>query len=84
MIFVMLSGLMAFAGVPSLDVGLWLADRRDAQGDVDAIALAGALELPIPGVTQDSAGDQRERGDRDIERRRPRHGADADRAVEQR
>lgn len=55
MIFVMLSGLMAFAGVLSLDVGLWLADRRDAQGDVDAIALAGALELPIPGVTQDSA-----------------------------
>ena len=55
MIFVMLSGLMAFAGVISFDVGLWLADRRDAQGDVDEIALAGALELPIRGVTQSSA-----------------------------
>ncbi len=45
--FMLLSGLAGFVGVLTLDVGFWLAERRDAQGDADAIALAGAMELPI-------------------------------------
>lgn len=45
--FMLLSGVAGFAGVLTLDVGFWLAERRDAQGDADAIALAGAIELPI-------------------------------------
>ena len=44
--FALMAGVIGFAGVLALDVGLKLSDRRDAQGDADAIALAGALELP--------------------------------------
>jgi hypothetical protein len=44
--FAVMSGVVGFAGVLALDVGFKLAERRDAQGDADAIALAGALELP--------------------------------------
>ncbi len=29
-----------------VDVGFWLSDRRDAQNDADAMALAAAQELP--------------------------------------
>lgn len=44
--FVLLAGVAGFAGVLAVDVGLLLTDRRDAQGDADAIALAAAQELP--------------------------------------
>ncbi len=44
--FALMAGVVGFAGVLALDVGFKLAERRDAQGDADAIALAGALELP--------------------------------------
>lgn len=53
--FMLVSGIAGFAGVLTLDVGFWLAERRDAQGDADAIALAGAIELPVQGVVQDAA-----------------------------
>lgn len=33
-------------GFVTVDVGTWYSDRRDAQGDADAIALAAAQELP--------------------------------------
>ena len=45
--FLLMSGVVALAGVLTLDVGFWLADRRDAQGDADAIAMAAAFELPV-------------------------------------
>jgi hypothetical protein len=42
-VILMLTTLM---GVIAVDIGFLLAARRDAQGDADAIALAGAIELP--------------------------------------
>lgn len=36
----------AFAAI-SVDVGLYMVDRRDAQSDVDKAALAGAIELTL-------------------------------------
>lgn len=45
--FVLMIGVVGLSGVLTLDVGLWLTERRDAQGDVDAIALAAAFELPV-------------------------------------
>jgi Flp pilus assembly protein TadG len=38
--------LFAFLGIAVVDFGIWYDDRRDAQADADAIALAGAQELP--------------------------------------
>ena len=38
--------LTTVMGVLAVDVGFLLAARRDAQGDADSIALAGAIELP--------------------------------------
>ncbi len=38
--------LTTLLGVIAVDVGFLLASRRDAQGDADSIALAGAIELP--------------------------------------
>ncbi len=36
----------------SVDVGWWLRDKRDAQNDADAIALAAAQELPDTGAAE--------------------------------
>lgn len=53
-IFIVLFGfLFALFGAAVIDVGLMLNARRDAQGDADNAALAGALELSLsadPGV----------------------------------
>lgn len=46
-----LAGFMA-----AIDVGWWLRDKRDAQNDVDAIALAAAQELPDP-IAAELAGE---------------------------
>jgi Flp pilus assembly protein TadG len=46
--------LFVTATTLSVDVGLFLNDRRDAQATVDAMALAGALELTLNG-TDDAA-----------------------------
>ncbi|MEE8337303.1 MAG: hypothetical protein V3R95_04520 [Dehalococcoidia bacterium] len=45
--FMLMAGVAGLAGVLTLDVGFWLAERREAQGDADAIALAAAFELPV-------------------------------------
>ena len=47
--------LFVVFGFAVIDVGLYMNERRDAQSDVDKIALAGALELTIDpqGRTQD-------------------------------
>jgi hypothetical protein len=48
-VIVLAVGLMALglgAIMISVDVGWWLRDKRDAQNDADAIAMAAALELP--------------------------------------
>ena len=48
-------GLFGLMAIISIDVGLLMTDRRDAQSDVDKMALAGALELTLePG---DAAAD---------------------------
>jgi len=39
----------------ALDVGWWLHDKRDAQNDVDAAALAGAQDLPDEGAASATA-----------------------------
>jgi hypothetical protein len=38
--------LWVFLAFIVIDIGFWYADRRDAQADADAVALAGAIELP--------------------------------------
>jgi hypothetical protein len=38
--------MFSFLGIAVIDFGIWYDDRRDAQADADAIALAGAQELP--------------------------------------
>ena len=55
LLFVVMLLLLGLMGVITVDVGLMLADRRDAQGDADAIAMAGALELPQFDVPQADA-----------------------------
>lgn len=51
-------GLFGFGMVAamSVDVGLYVVDRRDAQSDVDKAALAGALELTLS--ASDAAADK--------------------------
>ena len=39
-----------------MDLGWWLHDKRDAQNDVDAAALAGAQDLPDEGLASAAAG----------------------------
>lgn len=46
-IFVVALLLFTVSGAAVVDVGLLLADRRDAQSDVDRAALAGALALTL-------------------------------------
>lgn len=46
--------LLVIAAV-ALDVGWWLHDKRDAQNDVDAAALAGAQDLPDQGAASADA-----------------------------
>ena len=52
LLFTVLIVLIGFSGALTVDTGLMLRDRRDAQGDADAIAMAGAIELPNFDVDQ--------------------------------
>jgi len=47
--------LFAVVAAVAINVGWWLHDRRDAQNDVDAAALAGAQDLPDEGVASAAA-----------------------------
>lgn len=51
-LLLMVVGLGAI--VVSVDAGYWLRDRRDAQNDADAAALAGAQELPDTVAAEDA------------------------------
>ena len=55
-LFAMMIGLIGLMGVLTMDVGLLLLDRRDAQGDADSISLAGAIELPNFQMAQQDVG----------------------------
>ncbi len=54
--FVVAMVLFGVMGAAVIDVGLLLADRRDAQNDVDRAALAGALALTLD--TNDAISDE--------------------------
>jgi hypothetical protein len=47
--------LFAVVAAVAINVGWWLHDRRDAQNDVDAAALAGAHDLPDEGAASATA-----------------------------
>jgi hypothetical protein len=53
-LFVLGMTIILVAGVITVDVGLWVSERRGASKDADATALAGAWELLDPSAT---AGD---------------------------
>jgi len=47
--------LFVVVAAVAINVGWWLHDRRDAQNDVDAAALAGAQDLPDEGAASAAA-----------------------------
>jgi Putative Flp pilus-assembly TadE/G-like len=54
---VLLFTVIVAAGAVSIDVGLWLSERRGAQSDADLLALAGAWELLDESSSQQDARD---------------------------
>lgn len=58
LMFVVILFLFAVFGAAAIDIGLFVNNRRDAQNDVDKIALAGALQLtlrPSTGAADEAA-----------------------------
>ncbi|HUF52952.1 MAG TPA: Tad domain-containing protein [Dehalococcoidia bacterium] len=56
LIFMVLAMSVVFIiGAITVDVGLWLSERRGAQTDADFVALAGAWELIDPGAAEADA-----------------------------
>jgi hypothetical protein len=58
LMFTVIIFLFAVFGAAAIDIGLLVNDRRDAQNDVDKIALAGALQLtlnPSTGAADEAA-----------------------------
>lgn len=59
-VFILVLTVIFMVGAISVDVGLWLSERRGSQKDADVSALSGAWELIDPGAVagdaQDAAG----------------------------
>lgn len=59
-VFILAMSVMFLVGAITVDVGLWLSERRGSQKDADVSALAGAWELIDPtasGITAQNAAD---------------------------